>query len=192
MEKADDDIDLALGDALLPRDRNATRKLVFAGAHNNVGNNGHLGWPGKREGVIAIYATNGRGYLSDINPQTTASPCFGTLGMDIQMGYRRKGEPSKNVYLSGASYATPIAAGIAANILEIARHDMPDMTDEAQRCLRSSPSMKAMLERISEPGNDGFYYLQPWKFWNEVSERAVGDGRDSLNVKVMKVLRNVL
>lgn len=97
--------------------------LMFAAASNNGGNRGRA-FPARQDEVICIHATDGYGNPSSFN----SSPMkdhdnFSTLGEDVESAWPvRLGKPTSHGVCKtrkfGTSFATPIAAGIAAFLLQ--------------------------------------------------------------------------
>jgi subtilisin family serine protease len=92
-------------------------KLIFAAASNS-GGNGRRAYPAKETGVFAIHATEEDGTSpKDLNaPRDSSADNFATLGCDISSYW--KGE---DVFITGTSFAAPVAASIAANGLAFVR-----------------------------------------------------------------------
>jgi hypothetical protein len=61
LKEENPDIDQELNEALNPSYDGATSKIVFAAAGNNTGGNARRSWPARRDGVIAVHATDGLG-----------------------------------------------------------------------------------------------------------------------------------
>ena len=107
-----------LDEAINPKRKTAGARprLVFAAAAN-WGLNRPLAFPASKRGIICVHATYGNGYDGQLGPRADKSlknfP-IGTLGITIESSW--KGKP---VWLKGTSYATPIAAAVAANVLEL-------------------------------------------------------------------------
>ncbi|KAK4065581.1 hypothetical protein Trihar35433_7701 [Trichoderma harzianum] len=117
------DINEEITEALSPSSQDANRKLVFAAA-GNWGVYKRRAFPARKEGVIAVHASDGSGEGAKFNPNPESKLNLSTLGENIKI---RWPDPDnygdmKDRYISGSSFATPIAAGIAANVLEFARH----------------------------------------------------------------------
>ncbi|PTB51390.1 hypothetical protein M431DRAFT_19399 [Trichoderma harzianum CBS 226.95] len=117
------DINEEITEALSPSSQDANRKLVFAAA-GNWGVYKRRAFPARKEGVIAVHASDGSGEGAKFNPNPESKLNLSTLGENIKI---RWPDPDnygdmKDRYISGSSFATPIAVGIAANVLEFARH----------------------------------------------------------------------
>lgn len=133
-------------------------KLIFAAASNS-GGNGTRAYPAREHGVFAIHATKGNGTSpeEDMNPpaQGGGMDNFATLGCGIPS--RWKGE---NVLVSGTSFATPIAAAVAANVLEFTRL-APTTLQSSPGYFSSYRGMRHLLHMMSSKvGN--YDYIRPW------------------------------
>ncbi|KAH8721239.1 Minor extracellular protease Epr [Beauveria bassiana] len=131
------DIDEALSHALLPGS-----KIIFAAAHNNAGHHEGPSWPGRKLGIIAIHCTDGDGQPLSTNASVGREDYFATLGLDIPIKEQFATTKSQYVYASGVSYATPIAAGIAANMLEILRHEASQRVNDVKKWFYNGRYMK--------------------------------------------------
>ncbi|KAM3433827.1 hypothetical protein NHJ13734_006291 [Beauveria thailandica] len=156
------DIDEALSHALLPGS-----KIIFAAAHNNAGRHEGPSWPGRKLGIIAIHGTDGDGQPLGTNASVGRQDYFATLGLDIPIREQFATTRSRYVYASGVSYATPIAAGIAANMLEILRHEASHRVSDVKKWFYNGRYMKALLNAISQR-DDRCCFVQPWTFWHEI------------------------
>jgi hypothetical protein len=161
-------------------------RIVFAAAGNRGGNTS-LGWPASMQGVIAIHATDGLGGAAPFNPTSTPNS-FATLGRDIKSSWwvKEGRKPTdKPVYLSGTSFATPIAAAIAADVLEYARWKL--RPNSRQNGLLHSPRyMREIFAKMMQP-RFGYNYVQPWLLWEKGWENAAGQ-----SIPVDEVLREII
>ncbi|CVK84419.1 related to thermostable alkaline protease precursor [Fusarium proliferatum] len=146
------------------------RKLIFAAASNS-GGNGSRPWPANHPGVFCIHTTNQRGNTNrDMNPTAMyTKDNFATLGEDIESYWM-----GKERCISGTSFATPIAAAMAANILEFARKNLS--ADEANALQAYGPMRRLFRNKMTDNGeaNGVYHYIKPWsdRLW---SEQASGD-----------------
>ena len=108
----------AISDALRARDQ---RILFFAAAANEGGNQPEM-FPANHPHVISIRGTDDKGWLQRFNPPKgfTGLNCFMALVQDVPgAGLSRDG--GVEVFKSGTSVSTPIAAGIAGILLSYVR-----------------------------------------------------------------------
>lgn len=133
-------------------------KLIFAAASNS-GGNGKRAYPAKEKGVFAIHATNADGSSpNNMNPpKDTSTHNFATLGSHIPS--RWKGQ---DVLISGTSYATPIAAAIAANTLEFIRRSQVAGDENNMGSLYRYGGMRRLLEAMASEVGD-YNYIRPWR-----------------------------
>ncbi|KAM3479704.1 hypothetical protein MY5147_001617 [Beauveria neobassiana] len=156
------DIDEALSHALLPGS-----KIIFAAAHNNAGHHEGPSWPGRKLGIIAIHCTDGDGQPLSTNASVGREDYFATLGLDIPIKEQFATTKSQYVYASGVSYATPVAAGIAANMLEILRHEASHRVNDVKKWFYNGLYMKVLFKAISQRDHR-CCFVQPWTFWHEI------------------------
>ncbi|KAJ2987334.1 hypothetical protein NUW58_g4566 [Xylaria curta] len=142
------------------------KKLIFA-ASSNTGQFGGRAWPATAPGVFAIHATNEHGTVdTDMNPEPLPSKDnFATLGCKIESywnGHFRS--------ISGTSFAAPIAAAIAANIIEFIRRQLPDVAEE----FTSYRIMRGLFrDHMTMNSTGGIYHkFKPWAkgLWDEENE----------------------
>lgn len=139
-------------------------KILFAAASNGGGNAGRT-FPAKDDRVICIYATDGRGnkYFGNPSPEERAYN-FSILGVNIPCFWK-----DCEITRSGTSYATPIAAGIAATILDYARSKRSELTDEQLNQLSDGAGMRCLFIKMSRL-RDGYDYIAPWNTVGATSE----------------------
>ena len=154
--------------------------LMFAAAKNDGANSG-IAYPANQDQVICVNSTDGQGNPSKYNPSPVIGRNLSVLGEDVlsswplhfRIGMQRK---------SGTSYATPIAAGIAAVVLDYARQKMQPNDRYAISKLRTPKGMQAVLSLMCKD-RGGYRYLAPWEFFNE----------DKLNIywAILDILKKV-
>jgi subtilisin family serine protease len=153
----------------------ASKVTIFAAASNEGGNSG-VAFPASLNEVICIGSTDGQGNKSKFTPGPYSGKKFATLGEGVRSSWPKhlSGDGlSTQERKSGTSYATPIAAGIAAMVLDYMRQH-PNSDKYLVSKLRGKRGTKTALREIVEE-RDGFQYLRPWKlFTSERKEDIVG------------------
>jgi len=155
--------------------------IIFAAASNN-GANSRRSFPASLDNVLCIHATDGGGNKSVMNPPPDLHrENLSTLGVAVPSIW----EPG--MHLSGTSYATPVAAAIAALVLVFIQDATAakKMTEDLRDDAFSRDGMKNILLKMAVP-NDGYSYIAPWSnFWP--------DGAEAYDVmrKIREALRGV-
>ncbi|KAH7149101.1 hypothetical protein B0J13DRAFT_674322 [Dactylonectria estremocensis] len=185
LDGEDEKVKRALDKVLNPQ-RGGSKKIVMAAAANWGGNHA-IAFPGCYEGVICIHSTDGHGNPSPSNPTVRNGINFAVLGLSIETSVKVKAkkcaissatspaEPRREVaYISGTSYATAIAAGIAANVLEFARHN-PSLSEGEREVLYSSWGMRLLFEEMGTVRRE-HYYILPWKMFDGRAKEDIWRG----------------
>ncbi|KAI5362552.1 Putative peptidase S8/S53 domain, tetratricopeptide-like helical domain superfamily [Septoria linicola] len=148
--------------------------LVFAAASNDGDfDQAHGVFPAWLPTVFCIKSTKAMGIASDFNPQLTMEKAnFMFLGEDIQIA----GAPDVP-RLNGNSFATPIAAGTAAMVLDVPRivKNANKEHPRVERLLRTYEGMSAVFKAMSGETSPGrlYYHVRPWLLLCE-KDRAPG------------------
>ncbi|CAG9990475.1 unnamed protein product [Clonostachys byssicola] len=136
---------------------------IFAAASNDGGNKPRVYPSSRSHGVLCIHASDGLGNDGGISPTPQRrKDNFSTLGIGIPS--KCKGIPT---HISGTSYATPIAAAFAADVLEFARHKC-DLSEHETKVLCHfdgvSKILRLMVEQEVET-RGGYDYVMPFHLW---------------------------
>lgn len=143
---------------------NARNKIFFAAAGNH-GAHGSRTFPASNPDVICIHASDGKGKDGGISPEAEdADHNFMTLGIAISV-VDSDGATSLK---SGTSYATSIAAALAAHVLYVTECLM-DLRPSARRRLRTGKGMREMLNLMCKSkDHNGYRFVAPWvQLWRE-------------------------
>lgn len=163
-------------------------KLLFAAASNNGGISGRAR-PARHHGVICIHASDGNGNKGGMNPTPeTNKHNFATLGVAVPSKWRKE-----EVWKTGTSFATPIAAGFAANILQFAQDECNGVTESNKEKLSEKSGMEAMFQAMSHKRDD-YEFVHPgglWENWRventkrgDKSELKVGERINDIMDKI--------
>ncbi|KAK0727292.1 peptidase S8/S53 domain-containing protein [Lasiosphaeria miniovina] len=151
-------------DAAVDRAINAG-KLIIAAASNNGGLSGRAR-PARYEGVICVHATDGKGNKGGMNPSPLPNKDnFATLGVAVPCKWK-----GKDVWKSGTSFAVPIAAGFAADIMEFAKYRCTNLKPRKLKILQRKQGMQVIFQKMAEL-RDGYDFIHPvrlWKGWQNL------------------------
>ncbi|KAK2752267.1 pfs domain-containing protein [Colletotrichum kahawae] len=149
-------------------------KLMFVAASNEGGNKKRSRL-GRSSSVICIHACDGKGNKGLMSPNPLKrKENFTTLGVAVKSQWKKN-----TVYKSGTSFATPVAAAIAANVLEFANFRC-NLSPKHRKLLYSRCGMVKVFEAMSEE-RDGYDYVQPGHLWDGKKEDELAKGiRDIL------------
>jgi subtilisin family serine protease len=132
--------------------------IVFVAASNN-GANTARSFPATLDTVLCIHANDGKGNKGSMNPEPEPNrDNLSTLGVAVPSVWEN------GVYLSGTSYATPVAAAITAVILcfveaAVTANQMPN---ESKEEAFDREGMKGILLSMSVL-RDGYNCIVPWR-----------------------------
>lgn len=142
------------------------RVLMFAAASNDGKNRPDgVAWPAKDSSVICVHSGDGDGDHSTFTPSPQDSMRVMVLGECVKSAWPPQLQGSKDHRLmSGTSCAAPIAAGIAAIILDYAR----GFLDESEwKRLRRVASMRRMFESMKDKhSTDGYWWIKHWQWFD--------------------------
>ena len=159
--------------------------IVFAAASNS-GANRKIAFPASlSNGVIRINSADGRGAGSRYNPPPLAQEYnFSVLGESVLSAWPTKPGRAVEKRKSGTSTSTPIAAAIAALILEFERQmkkQSPESKVLHRERLQSLEGMRAIFSHMSEP-KDGYSYVVPWNLLDS------GRGREHVAGQLTEIM----
>jgi hypothetical protein len=143
--------------------------LLFAAASNDGGFTPRHGvFPASHHSVYCIYSCRGDGVSSEFNPPATKTAANFMLPGEhlavLETNHKPVAGSSRH---NGTSFATPIAAGTAAMVLDLARHELED-SEEVERRLKDITGMTPVFQAMSGDAQaGGHYYVQPWTLLGE-------------------------
>lgn len=164
-------------------DRASYKNIVMFAAASNSGANRKIAFPASSYSrVICINSADGRGARSRYNPPPlSASHNFSVLGEAVSSAWpTRLGEGAEKRRW-GTSTSTPVAAAIAALVLEFANAKIPKLKIIHRARLKSLEGMREMFSYMSEQ-KDGYDFIVPWKLLE------VHVGRDMVASRISDVL----
>jgi len=139
-------------------------KTVFAAASND-GGNADRAYPARQRDVICVHSTDGHGNPSLFNPTALdRTNNFCVVGENIKAGWPSP-TPDKlggTKYMSGTSFATPVAIAIAALMVGLVSEKKPEHTRWVVP-LKSPPGIEAIFQAISEQRSGKYDVVNPVK-----------------------------
>jgi hypothetical protein len=151
----------------------AKRIVLFAAAHNSGGLKS-IAYPANRPEVICINATDGEGNPSHFNPSAVKGKNFSTLGEDVLSSW----PGSVQRRMSGTSFATPIAAGIAAIVMDYVVQKSQGWSKKDKYVankIKTREGVVKVFERHLSRKRGEFHFLAPWEFFHEDSGGEVAE-----------------
>lgn len=137
--------------------------LVFAAASND-GALSDRARPARRSDVMCIHASDGLGNPGDMNPTPKPETSnFSTLGVAVPARWK-----NRDVWKSGTSFATPIAAGFAATLLEFVESVDYDwnLSRDHRRVLYRKRRMEAVFRGKSEKRKE-YDFVNLARLWKD-------------------------
>jgi subtilisin family serine protease len=142
--------------------------LMFAAA-SNKGGNFNVTYPAKYGEAICIFSTDGLGSDSIYNPTQMGGSGYhlATLGEGVKSAWPIDLQEGSNFErrMSGTSFATPIAAGVAACVLEFTLMNQKD--NNLYEKLHRRDQMKEVFAQRLADNRNGWHYIRPWKLFDK-------------------------
>lgn len=146
--------------------------LMFAAASNDGKNRPDgVSWPAIESHVICIHSGDGYGNQSSFTPSPKENMRIMVLGECVRSAWPPNLDlPGDNKDMSGTSCAAPIAAGVAAVILDYARGFLSRQEWES---LHRIDSMRRMFERLKDPdSHSGYWWIQHWGLFDSKRDES--------------------
>ncbi|EGE04575.1 NWD2 [Trichophyton equinum CBS 127.97] len=173
------------------------RKIMFVAASNAGANILKPIFPANMPEVICINSTDGYGKVSNFNPPPQKDNYnFCTLGEAVLDSWKPNISSGIRDRDTGTSFATPLAAAIAASFIEFFRQDKfgrLEIPDSLKSEVRTREGMLKIFVAISE-NFQGFNYLRPWSLLDckgNCGDRCV-EARESAGRKLSNILHDAV
>ena len=160
--------------------------LVFAAA-SNEGTRRSITFPANCSSVICVNAARGNGAASQFNPPALSDSCnFSVLGEGVNSAWPvALGDGKLERRMSGTSVATPIAAAIAALVLEFVNQKPKLKMIGHEKELQTVDGIKEIFKAMGM-SKDGYLNVVPWKLLKQGSS---GNERDSVAWAIANILQ---
>ena len=148
--------------------------LVLAAASNNGALTDRVR-PARRTDVLCIHASDGLGNAGDMNPTPKkAAHNFSTLGVAVPSMWG-----GKQVWKSGTSFSTPIAAGFAATILQFVEAVDYTWSIPFRDIIYKKRGMEAIFASISDHRN-GYDLVNLARLWENRTDEEVARALENI------------
>lgn len=160
----------------------AANDIILLAAASNSGIRHSIAWPARAEQVICIHSLHGDGDHSSYTPNSRPQD-YGILGQAVSSYWPpHLNAGSSSVLRSGTSCAAPIAAGVAAIVLEYAQQKLPlyarpgsNVDEHLIQRLRSNAGIRTIFGIMAET-RDGQNCIIPWSLLDfQKSENIICD-----------------
>jgi len=141
-------------------DRAIDEGIIILAAAGNEGSNFDIPFPSTMENVLCIGSAHGRGLSSEFNPpHRNVTEKYSALGEHVVAAFFHETPfHEERQARSGSSIAVPVAAGIAANILEY----ITQMMDRPQGLEATLVMRKLFLAMSGATRGENYRNLVPW------------------------------
>ncbi|ROW15178.1 hypothetical protein VPNG_03034 [Cytospora leucostoma] len=148
--------------------------LMFAAA-SNAGKNEGVAWPARDAHVICVHSGDEFGNPSAFTPETQENMKIMVLGESVLSAWPHEPSPNNFKTLSGTSCAAPIAAGIAAVMLDYSRGFL---SENEWKAFRRLGSMRRMFEQLKGTSStaSGYWWIKHWHLFDADKEQAWIEG----------------
>ncbi|KAK8084091.1 hypothetical protein PG996_002872 [Apiospora saccharicola] len=143
----------------------------------------NLAWPRTIDGYIPVWSADGYGQVSAHSlPPSTGHNNFAFMsdGPSTRISNR-------HILPSGSSFATPIAAAIAATILGFAEINSEKSPEDVRSLVQDKISRMRWLESVFQfmsSSRDAFDFVVPWKLFNE------SDSNEQTLGKIVSIIKS--
>ncbi|KAJ0120502.1 Subtilisin-like protein [Diaporthe amygdali] len=159
--------------------------VLFFAATGNKGKGHPISFPACMDEVISVGSTDGNNQTSDFVPSLGPGKRLCTIGEAINAAWIGKGRRSHGTMVrkAGTSYATPVAAGVAAMVMDFVCSEQHRRTRGGSateryeyQMLKTKRGMLAVLAHMMERDErDAIERLTPWKLFNKSRAEPLSD-----------------
>lgn len=157
-------------------DEHHSRALLFAATSNK--NDEETGFPARHADVIGVYSNRTPSVQSEFcKPGKEHERNFSAIGEDVNGSWPQglEGEDASRTgreRRSGTSCSTPIAAGVAALVLEFASLEGRVEVSRPAKLKKKKVMEKVLFDCMTDKHTSGTYnLLQPWKLFSPYNGR---------------------
>jgi hypothetical protein len=156
--------------------------LIFAAANNDGGHAGRTYPANHGPGVFCIHSATGEGNKASYNPTPVPrEDNFSVVGDCISSCWPSPTESNKKKYMSGSSFATPVAVAVAAFMIAFIRKNMPQHK-EWNRPPQTFNGMRELFHMMVE-SRDEYHWVSLLGYFDAHKEsKIMQDIEDALDI----------
>lgn len=165
------------------------KKVLVVAAASNLGNTAAIVFPAELYQSFELFCMFSTTALvkptCSFNPSALADAKynFAILGEGIEF-------PPDTKLHRGTSFSTIIAAGIAAQIIDFARHPKVHAQVPEHERLREVFGMSAVFARMVSAKDNGYHCLRPWKLLGGMTVQR--NSEEEIREKVCRIISDAL
>jgi len=157
--------------------------LIFAAANNDGGHAGRTYPANHGPGVFCIHSATCEGNKASYNPTPVPrEDNFSVVGDCISSCWPSPNESNRKKYMSGSSFATPVAVAVAAFMIAFIRKNMPQHVEWSLRP-QTFKGMRKLFRMMAPESRDNYDWVSLLGYFDAHKEsKIMQDIEDILDI----------